>query len=144
MPYLLWDFFHLGLTHIKLLTGVLPPPFRGSLSDLESYIFQEVRKICEQHDSKLVLLDLGELDHSPVIQGITTDYIINADSALWAMLLVKDQNTFDRQYSLWHFNGQDSILYDNHPNAHANKVIAQEVIRKIRQINSLSGDKILN
>lgn len=105
---------------------------------VERIVYNAIIDNIKAAGSTPVVLCLGDTAYSRKAVAIIGKkaLIVNADSALWSRLSPATQAAFSLKYHHWRKTSpgaKDSVLVDTHPNPVAHRIIADEIIKKIKQ-----------
>jgi hypothetical protein len=125
------------------LLGFVPKP-SSNKKWVEDYAYGELYRICEENGTKMVVWTTGTGFHLDPKLPADTLYKLNvpiayADSTLYKRHNAWTKDSYAKLYSHWWLPpGQpDSVLVDGHPNALCHRIIADEIVATIRQLDSL-------
>ncbi len=100
----------------------------------DKLFFDEVSQIAGNNNSKLIVLNLGDIaatgNTHTILEGKNVKFA-EADSVLWKDAGFKEK-TFQQLYYYWGWNGKDSVILDKHPTLKAHAAIAQSIIQTIK------------
>jgi len=100
----------------------------------DKVFFDEVSQIANNNNSRLIVLNLGDITatgNTHTILGGKNVKFAEADSVLWKHAGFK-KKTFEQLYYYWGWTGKRSVIFDYHPTLQAHAVIAQSVIQTIK------------
>lgn len=101
---------------------------------VEQYFFDEVSKIAQENNDKMIVLNLGDIQSTGNSHTMIKDKNVKfaeADSLMWKTANF-DKNTFERTNYWWGWTGKDSIIIDKHPTTEAHATIAQSILQTIK------------
>ena len=147
IPVVIVDSWKQRIAHWKIILEILPTA-ESDNQKIERYVYEQIYEICKQNGAKLVVLNLGGFGYSDeqrmsnhhdrkhfektmsseMVKNVT---FIDADSVLRAG--VKPKESYSKYVQWGKVSKTDSILYDNHPNPMAHKVIAKILVEGIRK-----------
>lgn len=130
-PMCLHDDFNMLIYRIKIIFG-FPKPTNDEKSVVK-FVYQEMSRLAKESSAKLIIVILG---NEPKPVRIPKEFpkdaiIIDAQRALLNNLQVVDEEHYLKEYSIW--RGSPLQLISHHPNEKAHKIIAEEIIAKIRE-----------
>lgn len=120
---------------IKSLTGLVPLPTKRK-NELTGDIYREIRNICEENGSKMLVVVLGNSVEPVVVPETLKELdivIIDAHAELLSRLDEKTEEEFYKAYA--HYRGDPPVLVDRHPNPHAHDIIAEAILKVILNAN---------
>ncbi len=117
-----------AVMEIKKHTGLIPPP-SGKTQDLISYAYREIRRICDENNSKMLILKVyGSIrDNVPLNLSEIGCPVIDTFEPLVSILPEKDDKAWKRAYCFYDEKTQKII--DSHPNQKEHRIIADEIIK---------------
>jgi len=146
-PVVILDGWKQHLAKWKMALGILPMA-ESDNKKIEKYVYERIYEICKQYGARMVVLNIGgfgysdeqrmsnhydrknfqETMNSKMVKNVT---FIDADSVLRAGIKPKEDYS---KYVQWgKVSKTDSILYDNHPNPMAHKIIAKALAQDLRK-----------
>lgn len=149
-PVAILDSWKQSIAKWKMTLGILPKA-ESENQKIEKYVYEKIYQLCKQYGVKMVVLNVGgfgysdeqrmnnhydrkkfaETMSSELVKNVT---FIDADSVLRAGIS-KGENY--SKYVQWaKINQKDSILYDNHPNPMAHKIIADALVKGMKESKS--------
>lgn len=140
LPLLLHDDFNILLFKIKTALSLIPDPSSRKDVILED-VYQEIKALAEEYDSRLIIVGLGHLE-DPLIMpaalldmGLTT---VNCHTELLNRLNEQTKYAYCQAYA--HFRGDPPTRVDRHPNPAAHRIIADSIISFLCPINEIPQD----
>jgi hypothetical protein len=132
-PLLLHDDYYMGVHRIKRLCGFTPRP-AANPRKIVDYVYREIADLCAKHHAKMIILVLGgnaePVDHQG-LDDISGARLVDAHRALLEKLPERSAKAFLKMYGHW--KGNPPVCGDEHPNATAHMIIAQEVAKAIER-----------
>jgi hypothetical protein len=130
-PLLLHDDYHMSVHRIKRLGGFTPRP-AANPHKIVDYVYRQIADLCAKYNSKMIILVLGgnaePVDHEG-LDHIPGARIVDAQRALLAKLPQRTPGAYLKTYGHW--RGDPPVCVDEHPNAAAHMIIAQELAKAI-------------
>ena len=102
---------------------------------VEKAFFNETIALTKQYNSKLIVLNLGDISYTHKSHEVLANYKINyaeADSLLWKSVNFNEKD-FSRAFYFWGWTGKDSVIIDRHPTARAHALIAESVVASMNR-----------
>ena len=100
----------------------------------DKLFFDEVSQIANANNSKMIVLNLGDIKTTgnthTILEGKNITFA-EADSLLWKDA-GENEKTYQQLYYYWGWNGKDSVILDKHPTLAAHAAIAQSIIKTIK------------
>ncbi|MES2520413.1 MAG: hypothetical protein V4585_20005 [Bacteroidota bacterium] len=146
-PVAIADSWKLRFAQWKMTLGIFPSA-ESDNQKIEKFVYERIFQLCQQYGVKMVVLNIGGFGYSDE-QRMTNHYdrkhfqetmspdllknvtFIDADSVLRAGILPKENYS---KYVQWgKINKVDSIIYDNHPNPMAHKIIAETLVKGLKK-----------
>lgn len=143
-----WSFIKKGLvmfvyddimpitTNWRIKNHQLPAP-EGDKLKAEQFVYQKVYELCERNNTKMIVLNLGDIKESGkshhFFKPDQQPDFAEADAALWNNLDIKTQDDYERKYGHWRKVKNDSVYVDRHPNPTAHKIIANALIKELKE-----------
>ncbi|HTN44650.1 MAG TPA: hypothetical protein VMN77_12740 [Nitrospiria bacterium] len=133
LPLFIHDDVHMISYFLERLGGIAP---RGSSrgDELTRYVYSEISKVAVENHCRMLIVILGR-DVNPV--RFTPDLfpsnaiVVNAHQKMLDELPHLDEEAYERTYMHW--RGDPPVIVDRHPNEVAYKIIANEIVRRIRE-----------
>jgi len=123
------------VTNWRIQRHKMPAP-EGNPLKAEQFVYQNVYKICQENNAKMVVLNLGNIQESGkshhFFEANQHPFFVEAETALWNNLFIKTQDDYARKYGHWRKRGSDSVYVDRHPNSTAHKVISDALINVLK------------
>ena len=132
----IYDTFQVGIYRVKEFLGIIILLDFSQPAAVASAFYAAFQSLCQQNNSTMVVLVLGHPypTQDALYKRLLADeriIVVNADEALWSHLNPKTQENYDKTYKHWsELNGQP-IMVDEHPNALAHRIIAEEIARVV-------------
>jgi hypothetical protein len=141
LPLFIRDDFNMSLYRIKTALRIIPEPSTAR-EKLIRYVYKEIANVAEENEAQLVVVVLGG-NHEPVkvpknlfpINAV----IVNAHDALLKHLLVVNNENYKKRYAHW--RGSPARMVDYHPNENAHRIIAEEIVMKIKRKSGSKPNK---
>jgi hypothetical protein len=148
-PLYLYDDLNIALFQIKKAVGIVPHPIENQETIIK-FTYRKIAKLCRENNSRMIIVLIGGisvakpneyarykipdsvLPGSKAIRNIEGAAISDANIALLNNLPKKDYRNYAKTYCHWWKNQQR--LFDCHPNASANEIIASEILKTIKRI----------
>jgi hypothetical protein len=129
LPYFLHYDTSMLLLKTRVLLGLMPEPTQRSDYVIDD-AYAEINKLAKENGAKMIVLALGTDAPMVIPRGLFPKDIllVNAQQAL---LDVLDQPT-EANYAQHYFHWQQDRMVDKHPNAAADKIIAEAVVKQMR------------
>lgn len=130
---------------LKMSLGIAPKA-ESDNQKIEKYVYERIYQLCKQYGVRMVVLNIGgfgytdeqrmtnHYDRKKFVETMSPELVknvtfIDADSVL-RMGIHKGENY--SKYVQWgKINERDSIIYDNHPNPMAHKMIADALVKGV-------------
>ena len=146
-PVAILDSWKQRFAQLKMNVGILPTA-ESDNQKIEKYVYERIYELCKQNGARMVVLNIGgfgysdeerisnhydrkhfqETMNSELIKNVT---FVDADSVLRAGIKPKENYS---KYVQWaKVSKTDSIIYDNHPNPMAHKIIANTLVEKMKK-----------
>lgn len=132
-PLLLHDDFYMTLYRNKTKLGLIPSP-SNNYHKIGRSIYRQIAQIAEDNGAEMVIVVLGwKRQKVNLHKNIwrTGTIIARAQSALLEHSSKEDKRNFAKKY--FHWRGSPPVVVDTHPNACAHKIIAEEIVKKIKE-----------
>ncbi len=146
-PVSILDSWKQRVAQWKMILGISPTA-ESENQKIEEYVYERIYELCKQNGAKMVVLNIGgfgysdeqrmsnhydrrhfeETMSSQVVRNVT---FIDADSVLRAG--VKPKENYSKYVQWGKITEKDSILYDNHPNPMAHKIIANTLVEGLKK-----------
>lgn len=134
LPLFIHDDFHMGAYTFASAFGRKEQPTKNGRAVIQQ-AYEEIYNVSQQNGAALVIVILG-VDSRPVPlprKLLPKDaVIVDAHDALLKRLPNPDRGSYERQYAHW--RGNPPRLVDVHPNEKAHKIIAEEIVVKITEL----------
>lgn len=136
IPLHIYDDYQKFVTSIKMTLNIIPKPINNR-ENVEEYGYKEIYKVCEENNSKMVLLVLGNRYYNKCYLNLTKNLknikIANADYALWHNIPKNERGAerYNEEYK--HFSGNPPVLVDGHLNPKAHKIVAKVLCEAIAE-----------
>lgn len=136
LPLFAHDDYHLLGYALDESTGRIPPPATDR-EGLIGYVYGEIGDVARQNGSVLVIVVLGDSAAPVRIDEAwfpADAVVVDAHAALLARLRRLKLHTargYEREYAIW--RGSPPRIVDYHPNEVAHRIIAEEVVDRIRK-----------
>ncbi|MCU0468641.1 MAG: hypothetical protein MUF58_08570 [Arcicella sp.] len=131
----------------KMTFGIAPTS-ESDNQKIEKFVYEKIYQLCKAHNARMMVLNVGgfgysdeqrmsnhydrkrfqETMSSDLLQNIT---FIDADSVLRAG--IKPKENYSKYVQWGKINKVDSIIYDNHPNPMTHKIIAETLVKGMKQ-----------
>ena len=132
-PLFSHDDFNMILYWLKRTFLFLPEP-AANQDDVVRYVYKEIAKVAGENQTQVVILILG----GNYVEIQIPEYlfphaaiIVNAQRALIERLNVANNTNYLKEYAHW--RGSPPSIVDTHPNKEAHRIIAEEIVLKIRE-----------
>lgn len=122
-------------THFLLISGKRLRP-ATNLRDVERYAYNKIKSISEKNNATLILLNIGDLDYTKTSHDLFRDEKVrfaDAEHDLNEFLEMSPSKDYCSEFCHWIVTGQERILVDAHPNPVAHKIIANSIIKAMKQ-----------
>jgi hypothetical protein len=145
-PVAIRDSWERRIAQWKIYLGFLPMSESDNLR-IEKFVYERIYGLCKKYGVKMVVLNIGGFGYSDE-ERMSNHYdrkrfqetmspeliknvaFIDADSVLRAGILPKENYS---KYVQWgKISPTDSMIYDNHPNPMAHKIIANALVEGIK------------
>lgn len=135
LPLAIHDGTNMLVFYIKRLIGAVPAPTKDS-GKVEKLVYHEIAEVGKANGVKLILVVLGVgADPVKVPADIGSDYlIVDANTTLIMRLPSPDREHWIKQYAHW--GGDPPRAVDFHPNPEAHRIIAEEIVSKIKAVTA--------
>ena len=133
LPLFVHDDFNMILYRLKRAFSFLPEP-DANQDEVVRYVYEEIAKVAEENQTKVVIVILGRNHVEVQIPEHLFQHaviIVNAHRALIGRLNVVNNTSYLREYAHW--RGSPPSIVDIHPNKKAHRIIAEEIVLKIRE-----------
>ena len=133
MPLFLYDDFHMSIYALSKVFCLTPDP-AVNREGVIKYAYEEIARVTEDNGAKMIIVALGGNHHAVEIPKDLfpkNAILVDAHSALLERLPVVDELNYIRQYG--HYQGDPPTMVDLHPNKNAHRIIAEEIVRQIKQ-----------
>jgi len=133
LPLYLYDDFNMLKYYIYKNIGKVPEP-TGSRKQLVKYVYNEIYKVAQQYDTKVVIVVLGKDAHPVEVKDLSFPagaLLVNAQDALLKRLPVVNPESYEKEYAHW--RGSPPRVVDDHPNEKAHKIIADTIVSKLTE-----------
>jgi len=107
---------------LKKLSGMIPQPVPDRQKVVD-FVYGNISDLCARHGARMLVVGIRQQSYR---MDASWEYV-NADKGLHEGL--QSDKDYDRLYSHW--RGNPPVKVDNHPNAHAHRIIAEQLIEKI-------------
>jgi len=100
-------------------------------------VYKQLQKICDENGAKMIAIKLRLHVHggrSLTLPPLEDVFSVNADSALVARLPDRSDSSYNRAYCHW--RGSPPVFIDIHINPLAHKIIAEEIVKAINQLEA--------
>lgn len=131
LPLAIHDGINMLVFRVKRGSGALPAPTTDSAA-VERVVYREIAEIGKANGAKLVMVVLGVgAEPVKVPDEIGRDYlIVDANATLISRLSSPDRQHWIKQYAHW--RGDPPMVVDFHPNPQAHRIIAKEIVSKLK------------
>ena len=146
-PVTILDSWKQRIAQWKMSLGILPIA-ESDNQKIEKYVYERIYEICKQNGARMVVLNIGgfgysdeqrmsnhydrqhfqETMNSEMVKNVT---FIDADSVLRTG--IKPQENYSKYVQWGKVSTTDSIIYDNHPNPMAHKIIAKTLVEGMKK-----------
>lgn len=133
LPLYVHDDFHMLSYEARRKLGAVPEPATNG-QQIEKYTYEEIGRVARENKAKVIVVLLGRtIEPVTVAENIFPDDFIVADAqaALIRHLPRASAETYQEQYAHW--RGSPPRLVDAHPNARAHRIIADEILSKMKK-----------
>lgn len=147
IPVAIIDSWKQRIAQWKMVLGILPTAEPDN-QKIEKYVYERIYELCKQNGAKLVVLNLGGFGYSneqrlsnhydrkyfqktmnsEMVKNVT---FIDADSVFRAE--IKPNENYSKYVHWGKVNKTDSLIYDNHPNPLAHKIITNTLAEGIKK-----------
>ncbi len=145
-PVAILDSWKRSIAQWKMYVGLLPMSEPDN-QQIEKFVYERIYGLCKKYKVKMVVLNIGGFGYSDeqrmsnhydrkhfqetmspeLVKNVT---FIDADSVLRKGILPKENYS---KYVQWgKISPTDSIIYDNHPNPMAHKIIANTLVEGMK------------
>ena len=140
-PYHAYQDFNSIWVNIKAFFGFIPKPAKDR-ERAENYVYGELARICRENNTKMIVWTTGTGFHLKDVRVIPPDTIYKlkipiayADTALYKRNNAWDRPTYAKYYAHWAIKKgeKDSSVVDGHPNKLCHRIIADEIVKIIRE-----------
>jgi hypothetical protein len=136
IPLVIYDTYQVGIYRLKEFFGKIKLQDFSQSAEVASAFYQSFQTLCEVQNSQLVVLVLGHPypTQDALYKRLLADeriIVVNADEALWSKLNPKTQENYDKTYKHWSELDGQPIMVDEHPNAKAHRIIAEEIVQAV-------------
>jgi hypothetical protein len=137
----LHDHYNMIVYQLRRALGSIPKPTIDGEKVIQ-YTYGEFAKIAEESHAKLIIVVLGntykpvEIPYSLFPPGAS---VVDAHSAMLKRLPVVNEESYASEYHHW--RGSPTVDVDAHPNKRAHKIIAEEIVKTIRDLTAKKGDE---
>ena len=146
-PVVIVDTWKQHVAQWKMTLGISPTA-ESDNQKIEKFVYERIYELCKQNGAKMVVLNIGGFGYSDE-QRMSNHYdrkhfqetmnaelvknatFIDADSVLRAG--IKPKENYSKYVQWGKVSKTDSILYDNHPNPMAHKIIAKTLVEALKQ-----------
>ncbi len=136
LPLLLHDDSRLLIFKLKSAFTLVPPPSE-KIDRIVEEAYREIRDLADRYGSKLIIVGLGNFDEPltlpEIFRGLDLT-AVNCHAELLNRLAEPDEYSFSQAYC--HFRGDPPRRVDRHPNPAAHQIIADSVLKAIRENGS--------
>jgi hypothetical protein len=140
-PYYVYQDVRSTWTGFKSFLGFTP---KASVNRdrVENYAYGELARICRENNTQMIVWTTGTGFHLTDVRVIPPDTVYKlkipiayADSALYKRNNAWDRDTYARYYAHWWTppGRKDSVVVDGHPNKLCHRIIADEIVKTIRE-----------
>jgi hypothetical protein len=132
LPLCIHDDFNMVCYQLKKTFGFIPEPTNEEGEVIQS-VYGELAKLAKENRAKLIIVVLKRFNEQVIIpyRLFPQDaLVVDAYQALVAKLPIANYQNYMEQYAHW--RGTPLILVDTHPNARAHRIIAEEIVSKIK------------
>ena len=132
LPLYLHDDFNILLYYSKRILGSVPKPTTNG-QQIEKFVYEEIAKVAKDNETNVIVVILGD-SSVPIrfAEDIFPDdfILVDAQAALIERLPFVNAETYRKQYAHW--RGLPPRIVDTHPNSNAHRIIADEIILKMK------------
>jgi hypothetical protein len=134
------DHYNMILYELRRALRSFPKP-TSDRDKVIQYVYGEFAKIAEKSHAKLIIVVLGntyrpvQIPYSLFPPGVT---VVDAHSAMLKKLPVVNDESYAAEYHHW--RGSPTVDVDAHPNEKAHEIIAEEIVKTIRDFTAKKGD----
>ncbi len=129
------DYYCYWLSRLKAKAGIIPEPTRRKES-LEKYFYSYAINKCKKNNSTPIILKLKypKDECRELLDYLSTmAKIIDLDADL-DKKVTETNCSYETLFSIYYVNGNDSIIYDHHPNELANKLFSKRIYAELKDI----------
>lgn len=134
IPFYLKESYLTTRLMVKNLFGKVPSPTKER-KEVERFAYNKMSNLARKYNTKVIILNLGDLEYTRQIKSIIKPgdniRIADADSLLNEYLITSKTRNYEKEFGHWRFDGKDTVLVDEHPNAKAHSIIANSINLKI-------------
>jgi hypothetical protein len=140
LPMSVHDHYNMIFYQFRRSLGSFPKP-TGDREKVIRYAYGEFAKIAEESHAKLIIVVLGntyrpvQIPYSLFPPGVT---VVDAHSAMLKNLPVVNDESYAAEYHHW--RGSPTVDVDAHPNERAHKIIAEEIVKTIRDLTTRNSN----
>jgi hypothetical protein len=143
LPLFVHDDFNMALYYTKRYLRLIPAP-NMDRERIERHAYGEIAGIAMKNGATMILVVLGD-NHNPLSVPLhilpvlpESAIVVNAHRALLERLPEKTIEEYNNRYAIW--RGDPPQMVDRHPNPYAHKIIAEEVVRSIKDVSGAQRD----
>jgi hypothetical protein len=128
------DYYSYQYSKLKTILGFIPKPTKRK-ADLEKFFYDYVIDICKKNNSIPIILKLRypSAKCSDLLKYLRAKtQIIDLDYDLEKKVDETGLN-YQELFSIYHTNGDDSILIDKHPNNFANELFSRRIYNDLKK-----------
>lgn len=134
IPTVIYDSTNLIAFNVNKCLRLIPKPIDNK-ELIADFVYKEISDLANENGSKLIIVGLGGIEPlyiPPSLSQLPNTTIINTYP-----IFLKGIMTSNEYYIKYcHIRGNNPpVLIDIHPNAYAHKIIANTVVKKIKQTN---------
>ncbi len=124
----IYDYIIQKFAKFKIFVGIAPSPAKNR-NDLEKYVYDIMIEKCKHYSATPVILKLS-YDNAKADE--ISEYLkpkcvfIDLDKALYNVVN-ETGSSYHELYSIFHEHNGQKIIFDTHPNAFANDIIANKI-----------------
>ena len=132
LPLCIHDDFNMVCYQLKKIFGFIPEPTNDEGEVIQS-VYGELAKLSKENGAKLIIVVLKRFNEQVIIPYSLFPQdalVVDAYQALVAKLPIANYQNYLEQYAHW--RGTPLRPVDLHPNARAHRIIAEEIVSKIK------------
>jgi hypothetical protein len=131
LPLFVHDDWSMSMYRLKKYAGAIPMP--AAEDKVTEVVYREIAEVCRENGSKMVIVVLNtDITPVPIPKSFAKlpGAVVDTPAALRSRLAEKTQESYVKEYHHW--RGSPPVAVDPHPNSSAHAVMAEEIIRTIK------------